>query len=214
MKTKSLIITGFLVLAPIIGFAQEWDDIYANPTQNTATMKVQKKQEPQKKKIVVVEGKASNMEVRANGRNIDEYNRRGQDDAMGNDTVFVEDSAYQQYEYTDRIIKYHDPESSIKITGADEVTVYVGDDIYSEYYDNRAWGSNVYLGWNMGWGWGIGWGWTSYYPWYDPWYDPWYYGYGWGYPYYSHWYSPWSYGGWYSPWSYGGYYSPWYYGYG
>ena len=167
MKTKNLIITGLLVLAPVIGFAQEWDDIYADPSQNTTTVKVQKKQKPQKKKIVVVEGKASNMEVRANGRDIDEYNRRGQDNLAENDTVFVEDSVYQQYEYTDRIIKYHDPESSIKITGADEVTVYVGDDIYSDYYENRGWNFNMYYGYGMGWGW------NSYYPWYDPWYDPW-----------------------------------------
>ena len=151
MKTKNLIITGLLVLAPVIGFAQEWDDIYANPSQNAATVKVQKKQEPQKKKIVVVEGKAANMDVRANGRSIDEYNRRGQNDLAENDTVFVEDSAYQQYEYTDRIIRYHDPESSIKITGADEVTVYVGDDIYSDYYENRGWNSNMYYGYGMGW---------------------------------------------------------------
>ena len=77
MKTKNLILTGLLLLAPIIGFAQEWDDIYANPAKNQRpeTEKVRQRQSPQKKKIVVVEGKASNMEVRANGRNIDEYNR-------------------------------------------------------------------------------------------------------------------------------------------
>jgi len=32
---------------------------------------------------------------------------------------------YEEYEYTDRIVRFHDPESSIKITGADEVIVYV-----------------------------------------------------------------------------------------
>ena len=193
MKTKNVILSGLLVLAPVIGFAQEWDDIYADPAKKTATLQVQKKEEPQKKKIVVVEGKADNMEIRANGRDIDEYNRRGQYDQAENDTVDVEGTDYQQYEYTDRIIKYHDPASSIKITGADEVTVYVGDDIYADYYESRAWGPNIYLG--------MGWGWSSFYPWYDPWYDPWYYG--WGYPYYSRWYSPWYYSRWYSPWYYG-----------
>ena len=60
MKTKNVILSGLLVLAPVIGFAQEWDDIYADPAKKTATLQVQKKEEPQKKKIVVVEGKADN----------------------------------------------------------------------------------------------------------------------------------------------------------
>ena len=100
-------------------------------------------------------------------------------------------------QYTDRIVRFHDPQSSIKITGADEVIVYVGDDVY-EGYNNRGWNNHLYMGWG------------SYYPWYDPWY----YGgwYGWHSPwYYSRWHSPWYYGGWYDPWFYGGWHSPWYY---
>jgi hypothetical protein len=96
MKTKNVILSGLLVLAPVIGFAQEWDDIYADPAKKTATLQVQKKEEPQKKKIVVVEGKADNMEIRANGRDIDEYNRRGQYDQAENDTVDVEGTDYQR----------------------------------------------------------------------------------------------------------------------
>ncbi len=152
------------------------------------------------------------MEVQANGRDVDEYNRRGNNEIPAGDEAYSNDSLdYEEYEYTDRIVRFHDPESSIKITGADEVIVYVGDDLY-ENYNNRGWNSNVYMG--MGWGMG-------YYPWYDPWYDPWYYGswyspwYGYA-PYYgwNRWYSPWYYSRWYSPWYYGGWYDPWYYGYG
>ena len=214
MKSKKLIIAGLLALAPIIGFAQEWDDIYANPSNKKATVDLKKKKdEPQKKKIVVIEGVATDMNVVANGRDIDEYNRRGQlndEIVYDNDTIFDEQD-YQQYEYTDRIIKYHEPASSVKITGADQVTVYVGDDIYSDYYAYDRWNTNVYYG--------MGWGWNSFYPWYDPFY----YGYGWGYPswsyygsWYSPWYSPWYYGHWghhwHSPWYYGGYYGHAWYG--
>jgi hypothetical protein len=143
--------------------------------------------------VVIVQGEASEMEVIANTRDIrdiDEYNRRGV-----NDTTRLDEEAYandyEEYEYTDRIVRFHDPESSIKITGADEVIVYFSDDVYDNYY-NR--------------------GWSSFYSWYDPWY----YGgwYGWYSPWYYVSYSPWYYGGWYSPWYYSGWHGwhiPWYY---
>ncbi len=212
MKTKKRIIAGLLMLAPFWCFAQEWDDIYADPVQEQV-IKKERTSQPQKKKIVVVQGSADNMFVRANGRDIDEYNRRH---LRNSDTLYdnAEASNYKQYEYTDRIVRFHDPESSVKITGADEVTVYVGDDLYTEYYQSRGNNTNLY----------IGWGFNSYYPWYDSWYDPWYYSrwhspwyYSrWYDPWYYHyagWYSPWYYSRWYSPWYYGGWYDPWYYGY-
>lgn len=188
MKAKKIMLAVLLVAVPFFGFAQEWDDIYADPAQNEPVKVQKEKKEQQKKKVVIVQGKASNMEVTANGRDIDEYNRRG---SYNNGEPADTDSSgeYEAYEYTDRIVRFHDPESSIKITGADEVIVYVGDDIY-ESYNNRGLGTNIYLG--MGWG--------SYYPWYNSWYYP--------------WYDPWYYGGWYSPWYYGGWYDPWYYGFG
>lgn len=204
MKTKKLLIAALLAIAPVLGFAQEWDDIYADPAQKQV-FKINRDQS-QKRKIVVVEGNASNMRVTANGRSVDEYNRRG--NANMSDSTFAQDSAYQQYEYTDRIVRFHEPESSVRITGAEDVTIYVGDDLYADYYQNRGYNTNVYFGW----------GWNSYYPWYDRWYDPWYYGSSWGYPYgggyYGGWYDPWYYrrGGWYSPWYYSSWYSPWYYG--
>ncbi|MFA5649675.1 MAG: hypothetical protein WC914_00840, partial [Proteiniphilum sp.] len=216
MKTKNLLLAVLLTILPLSGFAQEWDDIYANPTQSrNEGMTVRPEQdEPQKKRVVIVQGEASNMEVTANGRDIDEYNRRGNDTVFSDEQTHSEDmDTYQEYEYTDRIVRFHDPESSIKITGADEVIVYVGDDIY-ESYNNRGWNTHLHMGW----------GWGSYYPWYDPWYyggwySPWYYS-SWYSPWYGGWggwYSPWYYSRWYSPWYggwYGGWYDPWYYGYG
>ena len=151
MKTEKLIIAALLMLVPFFGFAQEWDDIYANPSQNNATVKVQKKEKPQTKKIVVVQGTASDMEITANGRDIDEYNRRQDNQFAENDTIYDHDDVYEQYEYTDRIIKFHDPASSVKISGADEVTVYIGDDIYADYYDYGGSGRNSSLYYGFGW---------------------------------------------------------------
>ena len=220
MKTKQWILSLMMALLPALGFTQEWDDIYADPTANVENQTQKKQQvkqkdnQSQKKAIVVVEGDASNIEVYANGRNIDEYNRRNNTQVEEGEPVVDE---YTDYQYTDRIVKFHDPESSVKITGADNVTIYVGDDLYSDYYENRGWNTSITFGW--GWppyySWYYGsryrpWHYSSwYYPWYDPWYsywyDPWYYG-GWYSPWYYSWYSPGYYGGWYSPW----YGSPWY----
>ncbi|NMB05895.1 MAG: hypothetical protein GX976_05895, partial [Bacteroidales bacterium] len=212
MKTNKILLAVMLTAIPFFGFAQEWDDIYANPTQKERVKAEVKQQEPQKKKVVIVQGDATGMEIQANGRDVDEYNRRSTNDLPAGDEAYENDSLeYEDYQYTDRIVRFHDPESSIKITGADEVIVYVGDDLY-ENYNNRGWGSNYYFG--MGWGMG-------YYPWYDSWYNPWYYS-GWYDPWYgfgsyygwSRWHSPWYYSRWHSPWYYGGWYDPWYYGYG
>ncbi len=212
MKTKNFLLSVLLVTIPLLGFAQEWDDIYADPSQKE-TEKVRKYEEPeqQKKRVVIVQGDVSNMEVTANGRDIDEYNRRGNNTDTINELGYTEKSdEYTEYEYTDRIVRFHEPESSIRITGADEVIVYVGDDIY-EGYNNRGWNTNIYYGM----------GWSSFYPWYDPWYNPWYYSRWYSPWYYGRWYDPWYYGyagwyggwsRWYNPWYYGGWYEPWYYG--
>ena len=150
MKTKNLLFAVLLAAVPLSGFAQEWDDIYADPSRSREERKAQtkKQEQPPKKKVVIVQGEAPGMEVIANGRDIDEYNRRGTNDTTRLDEEgYIND--YEEYEYTDRIVRFHDPESSIKITGADEVIVYVGNDIY-ENYNNR--------------------GWSSFYTWYETWY--------------------------------------------
>ena len=70
MKTKNLIITGLLACVPLWSFAQEWDDIYADPTAREV-VKVTQKPIQQKRRVVVVEGTADNMQVIANGRDVD-----------------------------------------------------------------------------------------------------------------------------------------------
>lgn len=77
MKTNKILLTVLLTAVPLFGFAQEWDDIYADPTRSEPVRVQKQLQEPQKKKVVIVQGDASNMEVVANGRDVDEYNRRG-----------------------------------------------------------------------------------------------------------------------------------------
>ena len=183
MKTKKFLILSMLAMIPFFGFAQEWDDIYANPKNTT----VRKKAENKAKRVVIIKGDANNMQITANGRNIDEYNRRNMPDTLLSDGM---QDSYRDYQYTDRIIKFHDPESSIRINGADEVTVFVNNDVYSDYYRNRDWDFRYGFGLNT---------WDSYYPWYTT------------RPYYGY-YSPWYYGRYYSPWYYGGFYDPWYYG--
>ncbi len=120
MKTIKFLLSGLLLLTPFIGNSQNWDDIYANPDQQPPKT-IQKQKPQQKQKIVVIQGDASNVVVEANGRNIDEYNRRGGNEEYETGQAAVDE--YNDYEYTDRIIKYHDPESSVKITGADEITI-------------------------------------------------------------------------------------------
>ena len=152
MKTIKFLLSGLLLLTPFLGNSQEWDDIYANP--NEQETKIIQKPQPQpqqpqtKQKIVVIQGNASNVDVEANGRNIDEYNRRGGNAEVETGQAIVDE--YTDYEFTDRIIKYQDPSSSVKITGADEVTIYVGDDLYSEYYENRGYNYNINFGFGGG----------------------------------------------------------------
>ena len=79
MKTKKLIIAGLLAMIPILGFSQEWvewDDIYADPSQTSQKQQIKEAPQSPKKKIVVVEGDVSKLEVKSS-RDIDEYNRRG-----------------------------------------------------------------------------------------------------------------------------------------
>jgi hypothetical protein len=98
MKTIKNLLAVLLVAVPLFGFAQEWDDIYADPIRKEP-VKIQKKaEEPQKKKMVIVQGDASNMEVTANGRDVDEYNRRGNSNDLAADSINEQDQDnYEEY---------------------------------------------------------------------------------------------------------------------
>jgi hypothetical protein len=49
MKTIKKLLTVLLVAVPLFGFAQEWDDIYADPTQKEP-VKVRRKPKSHKRK--------------------------------------------------------------------------------------------------------------------------------------------------------------------
>lgn len=50
MKTNQFLVAALLTAIPFFGFAQEWDDIYADPVHKE-TVRVQvKEKEPQKKR--------------------------------------------------------------------------------------------------------------------------------------------------------------------
>ena len=191
MKAKQLLLMFLMSVVPFFAFAQEeWDDIYASSKpkenkKNEVKQTTQKKVNPSQVLVVRDNGDVT-LETTGNVNiDVDAYNRRG-----GNVEVYeypqdtIENTdPYQDFQYTDRIVKFHDPANSVKISSENEINVYVTNDLYSNYYRNRGWNFSV----NLGWGWGFG----SYYPWYDSWYDPWYYsswGWGWSRPwYYSSW---------------------------
>ena len=123
-----------------------------------------------------------------NGRDVDEYNRRGKYDTEEEETSTVRQNSENEVETvscTERIVRFHSP----------TVGVYVSSPYYADYID--IWFDPWYYDpWYRGYGY---YGWHSYYhpwynPWYDPWYDPWYnpWGpyYGWYYPYYRPSYRP------------------------
>lgn len=208
MKTRNLLIVLLMSLLPLCVFAQDnWDDIYATskPKKEKTKPQVQSKnaynatRANRAQQVMVVHDNGDiTLETQGNVNvDVDAYNRRGGnvDTYQYNDdtSAYSNDDDADNYEYTDRIVKYHNPQNSVKISSGNDINVYVLNDTYNDYYRCRGWNFNV----NVGWGWGFGW--NSYYPWYDPWYYP-------SYRYYG-WYSPWYYSGWYAGW-----YDPWYWG--
>lgn len=190
MKIKN-IITGLMAVAlmgvPVLAGAQDFDDIYYNPSKAKKTQKIQQT----KKTPTYNQNYVPTPDYQAAGnydvtnyttsavRDVDEYNRRGIF-AQSEDTVSVPLDSLGNFMYTQRIERFHNP----------EVVTNSGDqDLVDLYYSQPATTVNVYVN--------------------DPFYSP-YWGY--GYPYYSRWYNPyWNWGpswswGWYDPywsWSWG-----------
>ena len=206
MKAKKMFLMILVSAIPFLAFAQEWDDIYATSKSKESKQKEVKvkttapqKQVDQTQVLVVKDNGDITLERTGNVNiDVDAYNRRGDvsvydaEQAQMPDDSIANADEYKDYEYTDRIVRFHDPANSVKISSDNEINVYVVNDTYSNYYRNRGWNFNV----NFGWGWG-GYG---YYPWYDSWYSP---SYAWG------WYDPWYYGSWGWGWSRPWYYSSW-----
>ena len=163
---------------PFLGFAQDdWgDDLYTSSKKGKN--KKTEKPSPAKNnrqynskspaKVMVVHNNGDiTMESEGNvSIDVDAYNRRGMTEY---NTTYSQDQIqdsgeYDDYEYTDRIVKFHNPQNSVTISSKNDINVYVVDDVYSDYYRNRGWNFNV----NLGWG-------PFYYSTWSDWYDPWYY---------------------------------------
>ena len=197
MRTDRLLLAALLIAAAPAGmaWAQDYDDIYYDSSQEIKTT--------QKTVTTVTVDETdddgvtyTNLPYFVEERDVDEYNRRYTYDDYGYGVAYtteeVEDTVEtEDFEYTERVRRFHNPAVIITSDNEDAVDLYV----YTRDDVNLVVGAPYYYGgW---WGWG-----------YDPWlwcdwyYDPYYYFY---YPWRrSYWYSCyWPYWGWGWGWTWG-----------
>lgn len=191
----------FAMSSGFMASAQDYDDIYYNSTKSQP--KVETKVSKQNVKRVVNSNQSlpqyrvNNDENYINGRDVDEYNRRGAKYEQEMRSLSDSDSIYNAdsdvFANTEKIEKFHNPNIVIRSNDPDLIELY---------YDSTP-TVNLVIG--STWGPSIGWGYAGWYdPWYS-WYDPWY---SWYTPWYSSWYGPRWYAGW--SWGWGGLYDPWF----
>jgi len=223
MKPTKLIILFFSVLFTVPGYGQKnktstddvyfsWDDAKNNAKMNTATDKKPNTKNGAKEIIFI--DRNENAQENSSRLLIAEAN---DSIIVDSDSVSNEEGSYlrdfngseSDYEYAERIRRFHDPRFTIHISDPEYMDIY--------FLDDDQW--NVYVGGSYAW---ITPTWTN--PsWFDYYYRPfsynsWYWRSSLYYPYsfygYHSWaYSPWYYDPWYDPWFYyPSYYSP-YYGY-
>ncbi len=230
------------------------DDIYITPNEAQMVKEVQKAR-AEKERMV----KTPTSSISRNGaREIVFIDEDGNQTTVISDTIYIvdgeiivdsllvtdeeseEDGYYlngfkgsqSDYEYAERIRRFHNPRYTITIADPGYDDIYFLDDNYwnvhidgvyatiTPTWNNPYWWDYKYssFGYNS-WAWRYNWGYP--YSYYSGWGYPYSY-YGWGYPYYDYWYNPWysgyyGYYGWgYYPYDYyyGGYYgwySPYYY---
>lgn len=206
MRRKDLFIASMVCICSVIANAQDYDDIYYNSdkkaskkvttvTTTSNATKVIVTQRPSNAYTIVntTNNKAQkNGATYVNGRDIDEYNRRySSDDEIQNQDTIVNDADFQ---YTERIQKYHNPSVVIQTNDPQIVEVYYNTTpqvnliigtptvfvpAWSWYGFTRPWRSSYWSGYWDGY-------WDSRY---DPWYRPgWRWGWSWG------WSRPWHWG--------------------
>lgn len=176
--------------ASMPAWSQDYDDIYYDAStsgKKAEKATVVKAQQP--KRVVVRSNQPYTVTIQpgsniVNGRDVDEYNRRGGYDNYGYaDTASIDTLAEQgNFANTQRIERFYNPNIIINSNDNDLVTMY---------YDNTP-SVNLTIG-TTWWGPTIGFGW-------DGWYSPWSYSY----------YDPWFYRGWYGPRFYAGWNWGWY----
>lgn len=187
---KKILILFTIMLLPLLSSAQWADDIYysADDAQREASIA---KQKPAQTEAVYKNGARKIVYLDENTK----YSKS----KINTDSTVVLDSAEQlNYEYAQRIKRFHSNSASVIISDPSNDDVYYLDGNDWIVYDNNGYTSisQNYYGWNS-------WNYNSYYPWYSGWnywwhrpyytlgwYDPyWSFGwsgyYGWGYPYYG-----------------------------
>ncbi len=186
LLTKSVAFALMLAI-PTLVTAQDFDDdIYYNPSKTAKTKTT-------KTKTVTYTptpdyAPASSYSFSTNStRDVDEYNRRytAVADTTSTDSVLVDN-----YTYTRRIERFHNPDVVVSTADADIIDTYYNTpttnvNVYVNY--PSYWGYNPYSWWytpSWRWSWAYDpWYWGSWYDWtwgYDP-----YWSWGWGYrPYY------------------------------
>lgn len=197
--TNGAIVTLFAAV-PLLSFAQDFDDdIYYNPSKKTKTqiVKTSKTQTPVHYTPTPDYPSADTYQFSTNsGRDVDEYNRR----YLTADTVAQDSAIDDNFTYTRRIERFHNPDVVISTNDGDLIDTYYNTpasslNIYVNNYPGYYWNRWPYYSWTYPY---WSWSWN---------YNPWYWGpsytWGWGYdPYWS-----WSWG----PGYYPGYWGPSYY---
>lgn len=209
MKTKiSILFILALAVPKVFGALHVYDDdLYYHPKYETKHNETVHRPESTTAQTSLANENASVVNPLA--MDVDAYNRRPshQKEALAanynedllSDSVLISRDEYEDFQYCERIRRFHNNEFTTHITEDGYVNIYIEDganvDIY--YMDDYYWNS-----------------WMS--PWYfDVYYRPYYYG--WGYHGYYGFRSPWRHSSWYyghyDPWYYS-WYSPWYYSWG
>lgn len=212
MKTKSFVVTAFL-LFPAFVFGQSlYDDLYSNPKVDTASVR---KVKSQKQEINNTSATHTDQQYRIESTKVGDQdvvvvrNMDGDTVYYSGDNAKMPDTATTSPnqgtgEYANRIDRFHNNNGTLVLDNGTTEEEYP--------LDNVNWSVNVIGGYGgFGWGYPYGrcrgyWGGGLYSPWYSGLYDPywdWDYGwdyYGWGYPYYG-----WGYYGWGYPGYRGGY---------
>lgn len=214
MNLKMFLISALVVSGVGRMAAQDFDDIYYDSSHSNTSKTTSAT-------TVAPANNSYNYAGTVNGRDIDEYNRRGTTNgnytAQQPDTVYSDNggagNGYSDYTYTMRIQRFYNPTIVIESSDPALLTALV-----APAYAAATFGTILSPFSSLYWGWDYYP--ASYYAW-NAWNNPWYYG-GWNWGWHSSWYwgDPyWNYGWWggcppYHHHHYHDYYRPYYHDYG
>lgn len=198
MKRNFIMLLALVVLPYNIALAQSTDDdMYFVPSKKKAKVETPA---PEVRKTVSSTPSSASVDKdevdfhTGNLRDVDEYNRRGNDaervtTRLIGDTLYVTTTDSTGAEV---VVRYNDGDISSDRELADSGDKYRYDDEVDGYYDDDYYYSTRLYRFR-----GIAWRspflWDVCYGWYDPWYDPWY---GWYMPYYHYGFYSWFDWGW------------------